>query len=112
MTAVTILSAKYGNPANNSAVVQTVEHGSKAISQDDTPTHWATLMAWEAEGNTIAPVDPPQTPDELEDAAISALGPVILNLAYNLDKRLLVLEGKPARTKDEVKIILKGWLVP
>ena len=105
---VTILSAKYGNPENTSAVVQTVERGAKAVSQDDTPSHWATLMAWQAAGNTIDPVDPPPTDDELDEVEAQQFQQVgskeraILQAFFEHENRLRVLEADSSVTIGQV----------
>jgi hypothetical protein len=56
-----ILSARYADESHQTAVIETAEAGSVAISSVDTPAEWAALLEWaDAPGNAIAGyVEPP-----------------------------------------------------
>ena len=64
-------------------------------------------MIWNGTG-----YDPkPQSAIDAEErAAVKALAPVIRKLAFNLNKRIRQLEGKPVETQAEINEILRAWI--
>lgn len=54
----TIVSAVYANPEHTAAVVQTRQAGAVALSADDNPDEWASLLEWGAAEDYDSPVAP------------------------------------------------------
>jgi tRNA G26 N,N-dimethylase Trm1 len=53
----TFISAQYANPEQTAAIAITEEAAAVALSEADTPFHWADLLAWGTPEPYAVPVD-------------------------------------------------------
>ena len=115
--AYTFISASYAAPDNQSAIAITREAASVVLSESDTPSDWADLLAW-GTGNVIAPHSPPTVDfnamDTLElNRALAENGSVVRALAeviFAEINKLRIKTGDPAYTKQQFVTALKAQM--
>ena len=79
-----ILSAQYANPEHTAAVVMTQEAGAVLLSEADTPSDWAAMLAWGTPAAFAPPAPTSDAVDAERDRRIAALF-VFAGKAYQLD---------------------------
>jgi len=104
----TFLSAQYANAENTAAVAVTVEAAAVVLSEADTPTEWAALIAWGTPDAYEAPAASPRVATARQFKAALAIAGVISEAEVTSPNLPAVAEPVVAQFPEAQRIVARS----